>query len=185
MLKQKKGQTTMMSVIGLIVLLGIAIITMVFIGVMAGRTYQTSQTQLLDIGETETATDETVTVLNATAVAASFNRWITLINVSTNYSVLIGETGNYTYNLEDGTITLINNESYNNTDWNLTYTFHNQSIYGRLTSGLGSSFQAYEDTGSFMPLIVLALVVILILSLIFGMMTFQNLKTGGNQGGVL
>lgn len=180
----KKGQTAMMSVIGLVVLIGVAIITMVFIGVMAGRTFETSQTHLSLIGNAETAENETVTVLNGTAVSSANSRWLTLVNVSANYTFAIQETGNYTFDAAAGTITLINND-HNNTDWNLTYTYRNASVFGQLNTGIGSSFQAFSDLGSFMPLIVLALVVILILSLIFGLLAFQQLRGGSGGGSVL
>ena len=108
---KKKGQTAMMSVIGLIVLIGVAIITMVFIGVMAGRTYETSETHITDIT--------------------------------------------------------------------------NQTIEDHVRNGIVETFQAYEDIGSFMPLIVLALVVILILSLIFGLLAFQQIGGAGGRGSVL
>jgi hypothetical protein len=82
------------------------------------------------------------------------------VGVSALVLIFVGTLGGSTYNLVEDDLDAISNDSIKN------YT--KESIV--------SAFQALSATGSYLPIIVLAIVIFIVLGLIFGMV-------GGNVGG--
>ena len=50
------------------------------------------------------------------------------------------------------------------------YTWHNATIRDAIKTGVVSGFEALEDTGDYIPIIVIGLVIVIVLGLIFGVM---------------
>ena len=59
---------------------------------------------------------------------------------------------------------------------------NDSAIKASVTGGIQSSFEAIEETGGLMPIVVLAVMIFLVLSLVVG---FTALGGGGQRGSVL
>lgn len=86
------------------------------------------------------------------------------VGVGTLVLIFVGTLGGQTYNLTEADIDAIND------------TTIKTSVKSSITSG----FQALEQTGNYMPIIVLAVVIFLVLSLVLGFTAFGG---GGSRGG--
>ncbi len=86
------------------------------------------------------------------------------VGVSVLVLIFVGALGGQTYNLVQADIAAITNNT----------------IRTHVQDGIVSGFQALETTGSYLPIIVLAVVISLILALIIG---FTALGGGGGTGG--
>jgi hypothetical protein len=91
------------------------------------------------------------------------------VGVSALVLIFVGALGGSTFNLVESDIDTISNESIKN------YT----------KDGIVSAFQALSATGSYLPIIVLAIVIFIVLGLIFSMVG-GGLNMGyGGRGGAL
>jgi len=88
------------------------------------------------------------------------------VGVSALVLIFVGALGGQTYNLVEADIDAISNDSIKN------YT----------KDGIVSAFQALASTGSYLPIIVLAIVIFIVLGLIFSMVG-GGLNMGGGYGG--
>lgn len=76
--------------------------------------------------------------------------------------IFVGALGGQTYNLVEPDITAINNTT----------------IKSSVLNSIGSGFTALEQTGDYMPIIVLAVIISIVLALVLGFTAF-----GGGMGG--
>lgn len=90
------------------------------------------------------------------------------VGVSALVLIFVGALGGSTYNLVESDIDAITNDSIKN------YT----------KDGIVSAFQALSATGSYLPIIVLAIVIFIVLGLIFGMVG-GGMGLGYGRGGAL
>lgn len=90
------------------------------------------------------------------------------VGVSALVLIFVGTLGGQTYNLVEDDIDAISNDSVKN------YT----------KDGIISAFEALQTTGSYLPIIVLAVVIFLVLGLILGM-TGMGGGGGGYYAGAL
>jgi len=86
------------------------------------------------------------------------------MGVATLVLIFVGVLGGQTYNLTEDDI-----ESINDTD-----------VKTHVQEGIKSGFQSIEQTGNYLPIIVLAIVITIVLSLVIGM---TALTGGGGMGG--
>lgn len=84
------------------------------------------------------------------------------VGVATLVLIFVGALGGQTYNLVESDIDAISNDTVKNS----------------VKNGIVSGFQALEQTGQYLPIIVLAVVISLVLFLVLGFTNF-----GGGMGG--
>jgi len=84
------------------------------------------------------------------------------VGVSVLVLIFVGALGGQTYNLVEDDINAINDSE----------------IQANVENSIKSGFEALEQTGDYIPIIVLAVVISLVLFLVLGMMSF-----GGMNGG--
>ena len=87
------------------------------------------------------------------------------VTVATLVMILGGALGGQTYNLVEPDIDNISDAA----------------IKASIKSGITSAFEAQAQTGDYMPLIVLGVVIFIILSLVLGFLAFGGFS-GGRQG---
>ncbi|MFW6122378.1 MAG: hypothetical protein ACOC80_15965 [Petrotogales bacterium] len=90
------------------------------------------------------------------------------VGVAVMVLIFIGALGGQTYNLVESDIDGINDTT----------------IKDSVKNGITSGFEALEQTGDYLPIIVLAVVIALVLSLVLGFVAFGNMGTRG-MGGAL
>ena len=88
------------------------------------------------------------------------------IGVAVLVLIFVGTLGGQTYNLVEDDIDNISDAT----------------IKAHVKSGITSGFEALEQTGSYMPIIVLAVIIALVLSLVLGM---TAITASGARGGAL
>lgn len=85
------------------------------------------------------------------------------MGVAAMVMIFVGVLGGQTYSMTEGDINAINNTT----------------IQGYIREAIGSSFLAIKQTGSYLPILVLAIMITVILGLIMGM----GVGMGGGYGG--
>jgi hypothetical protein len=173
----KKGQMggAVGAIIQLVTGVGVAVLVLIFVGALSGQTYNLVESDIDSIGVTAEDTLD-LTVLNSTAVNLD-HTILQAAPVATQAGEVV--TGNFTYDLPAGTATLIDNAN-NNTAFNFTYSYKDTTVSSSVKNGVISGFQALEQTGDYLPIIVLAVVISLVLFLILGMTSGVN-KGGGKN----
>lgn len=164
---------TMQAVIGLVVGVGVAVLVIIFVGALSGQTYELVESDILAIGNNSGSA--AWTTLNGTAQDLGHlnvhNASIVVLN-STSGVMQPGTltAGNWSLSAGTGEITWLNN-AYNNTAMTATFTYGNLTLQGNVRNSIAQSFEALEQVGNYMPVIVLAVVITLVLALVlsFGM----------------
>jgi len=165
-------------VVALIAGMGVATLVLIFVGVLGGQTYNLTEDDINSVGYS-TVSNENHTFLNDTAVALNNNPidadTVTLAQGSTELT-----SSQFAVDETAGTITL-QDATYNNTQLNATYDWLKyEDIQTSIKDGVKSGFQSIEQTGNYLPIIVLAIVITIVLSLVIGM---TALTGGGGMGG--
>ena len=175
---EKSGQMggAVGAVISLITGVGVAVLVLIFVGTLGGQTYQLVEPKIETISQD--IVNASVTVLNSTAVTLGYNN----VNEGTvsvlNSSNAVG-LGNFTFTYgSPSTATLLNN-NYNNTALDFSFTAGNSTMENAIKQGILSSFDALNQTADYLPIIVLAVIISLVLFLILGMGSMN----GGRQSG--
>jgi len=176
-LTSKKGQAQVAvgAIVTLIVGVGVATLVMIFVGSLGGQTYNLVESDIDSIANNGIV-NETFTPIVSTAVALDndFVQSGTLSVVdSSDASIALG---NFTIDYGAGTMTLTN-AAYNNTALNASYTHGDTAIRNSIKNGIKSSFDAMENTGDYLPIVVLAVVISLVLALVLSFTAF-----GGSGG---
>ena len=91
------------------------------------------------------------------------------IGVAVMILIFVGLLGGKTYSLVEADIDAIGNAT----------------VRDSVKAGVVSGFSALESTGSFLPIIVLAIVITIILSLILGLTALNTGGMGGGRGSAL
>jgi hypothetical protein len=91
---------------------------------------------------------------------------ITGVGVAVLVLIFVGALGGQTYNLVESDIDAISNGT----------------VQSSVKNGIISGFSALEQTGNYLPIIVLAVVIALVLFLVLGM---TNVGQGGGRGSAL
>jgi hypothetical protein len=162
-------------IVSLIVAVAVAILVLIFIGTLGGQVYNLQEQKINAL--ITSVVNESFTPLNSTAVFLANNNLVsgtlTILNSSRNVGL-----GNFSINYDTGSLTLKNN-AYNNTALDVSYQYGDIEILDAITGGSVSSFEALETTGNYLPIIVLAFVVVFVLGLVMG---FSNMTTKGGGG---
>jgi hypothetical protein len=179
----KSGQTqgAVGAVIGLIVGVGVAVLILIFVGVLGGQAYNIAESQLDAISgtiynESFTATNNTMVMLAHHALDTNS---LAIVNGS-NYPIGLS---NFTVNYNAGTIvpvfTTPEGVNFSGDTLYASYTFGDPTMEASIKNSITQGFGALEDTGTYLPLIVLGIVIFIILGLVLGMTAF-----GGGNGGM-
>jgi hypothetical protein len=90
------------------------------------------------------------------------------VGVSVLVLIFVGTLSGQTYSMVQADLTAINTTS--------------PAAYGNVTSAILSGFTALKQTGSYLPIIVLAIVIAIVLALVLGM---TGIASGGRGGSAL
>ncbi len=186
-LYSKKGQVTNVvgSIIALVIGIGVATLVMVFIGVLGGSVYQQVETQIDAIGN-NLVTAESFTVNNITHHQLAHNfvqeGTVAIYNSSQEFGLT-----NWTIDYDDGGFLFssgVAQNPLNGSTLSVNYTWGVAEIRTHIKGGVVAGFDALETTGTYLPIIVLAVVIFLVLALVLG---FTNIGAGfgGGRGSVL
>jgi len=163
------------SIVTLIVGVSVAVLVLVLVGALGGQSFQLVEADIDSIAS-HPVTDDSFIALSGIAVSLDN----TLVQQGTltveDTSGELTLAGNFTINYGAGTLTLLDVD-LNNTHMNASYTWGNTSVKDSVKAGIVSSFEALEQTGGYLPIIVLAVVIALVLALVLGFTQF-----GGNKG---
>ena len=164
------------TIITLVTGVGVAVMVMIFVGSLSGQTYQVVESDLDTIGHVASIVNQSFVADNVTATTLSsygiVPGTLTISNVTQDFGL-----GNFTISYSSGTV-LLTGHAFNGTAMNATYTSGNYTIQNHVKNGIISSFDAFEQTGSYLPIIVLAVVIAVVLGLVLGFTAF-----GGSRGG--
>jgi len=183
-LKQKKAQAAAAvgNIITLIVGVGIAVLVMIFVGSLGGNVYSELETDIAAIGAnnlTETFTG--VTLNQSIELAHWFIQTDTLlIDDTTNGTALslTAQFNNLTYGDNGGYSLTMNDTLYGGADMQFTYLWGNADVRTSVQDGVVAGFSGLEQTGDFLPIIVLAVVIALVLALVLGFTNFGGTRAG-------
>lgn len=175
-----QDNTPVGSIIMLIVGVAIGILVLTFVGTLSGTLYQKEESGIYAIG-TQTA-NITVTVINNTAVYLGHNYVhsnLVMTNVTTMRNIGLG---NFTIDYTNGYITLkttaLGEFNLNNSNNYAQYTYGDVRVTNSIRSGVMSGFETLDDTGGYMPIIVLAVIIAMVLTIVLGL----GMAKGGNKG---
>lgn len=167
-------------VVALVAGIGVAILVLIFVGSLGGQTYQLVEPDLNEIGDGGiSVSNELVTLLLPAdgGTQLTYGDIQTVYNVTNSSHAILVDTTDYTINLDTGALTLVN-ATYNNTLANVTYTAANQTVRDSIKNSIVSGFSALEDTGNYLPIIVLAIVISLVLVMVLGAASFTGVGPG-------
>lgn len=178
-LYSKKGATLMAMgvLVALIVGVGTATLVLIFVGVLGGQTYALAETQLTSLSSN--AVNNTFTALINQSVQLSHGDIIpgTLVLFNqTNSQIGIG---NFSINYALGRMNLTT-LSLNGSSLNASYTYGDVNITDAIKAAAVNGFQALNTTSQYVPLIVLAVIIGLVLTMVVGL---QGLRGNGGNGG--
>jgi len=182
-------QESIISIILLVMGIGISIMVLIFVSVLGGGVYTNSQTFISSL-----STD----ITNDTSANISFSKIPYIFNASTNIDPGSETIKAWNNTKEYGTLTLGTNytvSSYSNGQFNIidlgglnnshiylnaSYTTGYPSVERNITSAIRNSFIAINTTGSYLPIIVLAVIIFIVLGLI---MTLTPTTDRGYESG--
>ena len=153
-------------VIGLIVGVGIAVLVLIFVGTLGGQAYQLSEANIEAIGNHSAST--VFTANNVTAQSLGHPEIHTGSLTINNGTIDVG-LGNWTINYGSGTALLkASGFEWNGSSMTATYTWGNTSVKGYVKDSVVSGFSALKQTGDYLPIVVLAVIISLVLMLVMG-----------------
>ena len=165
-------------IILLITGIGVAVLILIFVGVLGGATYEIVEPSIDEIAGSEG--NFTTVAINGTEISLGKT------SVHGDSLVITNNTGssfphtNYTVDFTGGTFELWGNTTSSNGTIFFAYDHGNTNITNAIKGSIVSSFSALETTGDFLPIIVLAVIIAIVLSLVLG---FTQLGGSGGLGG--
>lgn len=185
----EKGQiaeNTVGNIITLIIGISVAVMILIFVGALGGQTFVLVEDDIGGIGY-HNVTSESFIPLNDSLVELSGRPiWEGTLHIFNSTDTINNMIGNFTVDYELGNVLLKNSTGYpniNGTNLLANYTYGNVEIRYSIYQGIVSSFEALEQTGDYLPIIVLAVIIALVLGLVVGFMTIGGKK--GETGGAL
>ena len=174
--KEGQYQGAIGAVVTLISGIGVSVLVLIFVGTLGGQTYNLVEDDIDSLYGV--VTDESFTGSLNTAVSLENNviqkGSISFANSSWSDPLNIG---NFSIDYSQGVVTLVDG-NYDGANLLTNYTHGDQTIQTSVKSGITSGFEALEQTGNYLPIIVLAIVISLVLALVLGMSAI----TGGSGG---
>lgn len=176
--KDKKGQGGAVgTLIGLTVGIGVAILVIVFIGLMSGSVFQQSEATINTIASAQT-TGDTFTPLIGSYVALD-----TPYIQSDTFKVVNGSTTlsatNFTLNANEGKFLLLDAQ-YNNTQLSANYTHGAREVRDAVKESSLQGFLSLKTTTQYMPIVILAVIIGVVLTIVLG---FTGAAGMGRNGG--
>ncbi len=165
---QKKGQITQSTgaIVALIVGVGVATLVLIFVGVLGGQTYNLSEANINSIGNSSVV-NRSVSLNNVTEKylghADIHSGTLEIWNATAKVSLT-----NFTINYETG-YAIVNDDSLywaGTNTLNATYNWGLYALRDSVKNGISSGFESLESTGDYLPIIVLAVVIALVLGLV-------------------
>jgi len=172
------------SLVALITGVGVAVLVMIMIGVMAGTTYNLAEPNINLVGSyTGWVAQEQFVMDNATGTALK-NAYIRNVSFSNSTETIL--SANFTVNYATGVVLLLDGAGHrpvNGGAANVSYNYKNRTMEHQIKETALGGFQSLQQVGSFMPLIILAVVVSIVLGVVMGISALQRQHEGG--GGAL
>lgn len=181
-------QKNIAAIITLIIGIGVATLCLIFVGVLGGQTYQLNEHNINQVGTATQGNPSHAAIRMTYDTQVTHKQWFTVHDAFTNGTISFYanstsltqnkfniHAGNHTVRMVDAT--------YNKTDVILHYKYDNATMRTYIKEGAISAFAALEETGGYLPIIVLAVIIIIVLGMIMGMAGFK--KPGESSGGAL
>lgn len=180
----RKGQIggAVGAIIALIVGVGVAVLVLIFVGVLGGQSYNIAEDDISSIGNNSVVNESFTPLTNETTQLAHHNIHsgsLAILNASTGTSLPVA---NFSVDYAAGTLILDHANPANATPMLATYNWGQIAVQTNVDNAVTSGFEALENTGDYLPLIVLAVVIALVLSLVLG---FTGLGGGMGRGSAL
>jgi hypothetical protein len=175
---QASGAIT--NIIALIVGMGVATLLLIFVGALGGQTYNLVEPDINAVGNS-TATSEVISAVNGSTVAGRFLHGDihtgTLKIFNTTHTLGIG---NFSVNYQAGTFVYApsNSIAANATSYSANYSYGDLDMRTTVKAGIKNSFSALDQTGGYLPIVALAIIIFIVLGLVLG---FGAIGTGGGR----
>lgn len=168
---------SIMSIILLIVGIGVCATILIFVSVLSGGVYQTTSPQITSLSTN--FVNETTGNISFAKLPYVYNttnnniypgtETLRIWNNTADYGLLVLNTNYTVLSYPNGQFTITGIGLWNNSYiyLNASYTIGNPVIEGNITSAIINSFVAINYTGGYLPVIVIALVIIIILGMVF------------------
>ena len=175
---EKEGQIegSIGAIIQLITGVGVAVLVLIFVGSLGGQTYNLVESDIDAIGRTAISSELLPKITTGTPVTLRPEIYTGTFSLTNGTNLKAVGTGNYTLVTSTGTFNLTTATYNQSSVLRATYDYRNDTVSEHIKGGVISGFDALEQTGSYLPIIVLAVVIALVLFLVLGM-------TGGATGG--
>jgi uncharacterized membrane protein len=154
------------AMVALIVGVSIAVLTLIFVGVLGGQVYQNTEADIE--GLVVTVANDTFVALNTSNVSLANNDIVpgtlTVTNVTGDNLLL----ANFTIDYVDGQVFLLT-DNLNGTTMHAAYQHGDYVARDYIKNSIISGFRALNTTGSYMPIVVLAIIIFVVLSIVMGL----------------
>jgi len=183
-LKHKKAQAaaTIGAIITLIAGVGVAVLVLLFTGSLGGNIYSELETDIAAIGANNATETHTIEFNASQELAHWFIQTDTLTIHDTSNDTALSLTAhfnNLTYGDNGGYSVTLNDTLYGGADIQFSYLWGTADVRASVQDGVLAGFQGLEQTGDFMPIIVLAVIIVLVLTLVLGFTRFGGRGVGG------
>ena len=156
----------------------------IFIGALSGQTFEITEPDIDDIaGSVE---NESVNALNDTTVSLGHDM------IQTHSFYIINTTGgtfpssNYTLDATAGTVSFDTRttEGQNGTSF-VYYQYGDTNVTTAIKDSILAGFQGFKASASYMPIFILAIIIVVVLSLVVGFTGLTGMFRGGGGNNAL
>lgn len=162
------------SIVALIVGVGVSVMVLIFVGVLGGQTYQMQEAAINTISKTN-ITGETVgtPIIGVATALAKHPIWTGSLVLKNGTQIIAAS--NYTVDAAAGKFTLKALSLWNATATpTATYLYGTEGIQTGIKGSILSGFGALQQTGDYLPIIVLAVVITMVMALVLSMQIGQG-----------
>lgn len=183
---RKKGQMGSGTMLALIIGVGVGVLVLIFIGVLGGQVYNLSESRIAAIGN-NSYNNANVTIINTSTATTTYLGHTNILTGSltitnTSNGAVMG-LSNFTVDYTAGTLYPDPDVPYlaNTSSINVSYDHGDLGIQNNVKGGILSSFEALEQTGDYLPIIVLAFIIFIVMGIVIGMGLINKNMGGGNS----
>ena len=166
------------AIITLISGIAIAVLLLIMIGTLGGEVFKTAEPDINSIASW--VENETYTVHNGTPQTLSHAAPISSLQIYNATSMVAIPRTSYQLEGDGNVVNWTDSHGYNNTLVSAYYYEGNINITMPIKSSIINSFIALEKTGKYLPIIVLAVIIGLVLVMILGL-GLTGRQSGGNS----
>lgn len=170
-------------IITLIVGVAVSVLVLLFIGSMGGQTFQLLESDIAAIGDNDISGEVFKPIYNSyVKLDHSMIQTGSIVLYNSSNKVIDLGTSNWTVDYDAGRILYLNKTytKLNNTNTYINYTWGAAEVRASTQGAIQSSFEALEDTGGYLPIIVLAVIIVMILGMVVGFMAVGRIGGGGS-----